>query len=284
MAISGITAELLPSDSFASSPLPLDEDGNLEISDPKSMVEQQIIERVFNTDKNAGDEEGQAESGRGIQADTVEISSEAMELYSRTSGEATIETPDGTKIRLSVEQTEFVRIEQTTQTQSSDPLVLDLKGNGIELTDVTQGNGVRFDLNSDGIKEEVSWVASSDGILAYDRNNNHTIDNGTELFGEQNGAANGFAELAKFDLNSDGRIDKNDSIFSDLLVWQDKNQNGISEAGELKTLDDYGITELSYKPDGRTGTAAGNMIDGYSRYRTAAGSGAIGEAWLNYYA
>ena len=65
------------------------------------------------------------------------------------------------------------------------------------------------------------------------------LDNILELFGKTN--KTGTEELREYDLNnaaeangiSDGKIDSSDAIFSQLKIWQDLNQNGISEASEL---------------------------------------------------
>ncbi|WP_143269143.1 calcium-binding protein, partial [Alysiella filiformis] len=132
-----------------------------------------------------------------------------------------------------------------------DPLALDLDGNGIQTTATAGFSGSLFDHNKDGIRTATGWVASGDGLLVRDLNGNGIIDNGGELFGENTLLADGtlaqhgYAALAELDSNADGVVDANDAAFATLRVWQDKNQDGISQADELHTLADLGIQSLN---------------------------------------
>lgn len=47
------------------------------------------------------------------------------------------------------------------------------------------------------------------------------------------------------DTNKDGKIDTLDENFSKLKIWQDLNEDGISQSGELKTLSQHGIKSIS---------------------------------------
>src|SRR5437588_5569175 len=121
-------------------------------------------------------------------------------------------------------------------------------------------NGVRFDLNSKGTPDRLSWTSptSTAAWLVLDRNRNSTIDSGKELFGnftfQTEPAAgvekNGFLALAEYDKPEnggycDGVIDIKDAVFSKLRLWRDANHNGISEADELHPLSEFGIESIS---------------------------------------
>ncbi len=75
----------------------------------------------------------------------------------------------------------------------ADPLILNLKGNGFNITPLS--GGVMFDPDGDGIKSNTAWAMPEDGILVWDRNNNGLIDSGQELFGDETLLSNGIFEM-----------------------------------------------------------------------------------------
>ncbi len=194
-----------------------------------------------------------------------------------------IQAADGTTITAQIVKTSFsVSFEQMLG--KSDPLVLDLNGNGVFDTTSAQ-DGSLFDITGDGLLEQAATVANGDGFLALDRNGNGSIDNGLELFGDQSGAANGFEELRKYDGNFDGRIDLRDTIFPQLQVYNDINRNGQTDIGELKSLRELQIAALLI--DSKTineQTAGGEAILESSFIRNDGSSQRLGDLLMNYLA
>lgn len=85
-------------------------------------------------------------------------------------------------------------------------------------------------------------------FLALDRDGNGKIDNKNELFGDQdNDKNNGFDALKELDSNKDGVVDAKDRKFAKLLLWNDKNGDGVSQPEELQGAAKAGIVKISLK-------------------------------------
>ncbi|MBP6014326.1 MAG: AHH domain-containing protein [Alphaproteobacteria bacterium] len=137
----------------------------------------------------------------------------------------------------------------------TDPLVIDVDGDGVELT---SSQTTYFDMNGDGWAERTTWVRGGDGFLVMDINANGKIDNITEMFG--NATTSALTALAALDTNADGKISAADSAFASLRVWIDANQDGVTDAGELKTLSQVNIRDISLTPTGGAGNLRGNAV------------------------
>jgi len=142
------------------------------------------------------------------------------------------------------------------------PIAIDLNGSGLETTYFTTEN-VTFDINGDGIMDKVAWLSPEDAFLAVDRNGDKQVNDGSELFGGTE-RGEGYAELALFDSNQDGQLTIDDEEFNQLLVWQDANSNGVSDDGELFTLEAANIDSISILYETRDEYDHGNLIGEHS--------------------
>jgi hypothetical protein len=203
--------------------------------------------------------EGPAESGSPTNNQTVQsmgssnntassITATSLNIEIEFSSRTEINTAaDGTEVslqkvesaRISISFTS-VSLSASSQNRKADPIVLDLDGNGIKATGIQDGK--LFDINADGKMDLTSFILGKDGLLALDRNRNGKIDNGSELFGDQHGALNGFEELRKLDKNEDGVVDAGDSGFADLGVLMIK--QGHPDEMQLTSLAQAGVAAL----------------------------------------
>lgn len=115
-----------------------------------------------------------------------------------------------------------------------DPLVINFDGKAAELS----GKCFSFDLDCDGTNESIAALASGSAYLAFDANDDGRINDGSELFGTKSG--NGFADLARFDLDGNRWIDENDDVFARLCIWA---PDGDGRDG-LSTLAQRGVGAL----------------------------------------
>lgn len=159
-----------------------------------------------------------------------------------------------------------------TITALAPPIAVDLDGDGVEF--VSNAAGASFDYDGDGIAESTAWVGADDGLLAIDKNGDGKVNNGSELvFGS--GVLSDLQGLAAaYDSNGDGKLDAADAEFSKFGIWQDANSNGMTDAGEFRSLVSEGIIAISLTPDGRAYVAANGQVEvrGEALYTRADGS------------
>lgn len=152
------------------------------------------------------------------------LSYQAKETYQETettqfTAKGIVRTADGKEIEMDLE----LNMSRAYASNSSlsvlagdalkDPLVINFNGNAAQLQQTT----FKFDLDADGKTDDMRFVAPGSGFLALDHNGDGKINDGRELFGTQSG--NGFADLARYDDDSNGWIDEKDAMFSQLRVW-----------------------------------------------------------------
>ncbi|MHC1699870.1 MAG: calcium-binding protein [Humidesulfovibrio sp.] len=167
------------------------------------------------------------------------------------------------------------------------PIILDLDGNEVRSTALATST-VHFDLDASGFAERTAWVGAGDGLLVRDLNADGIINDGRELFGNAtvlpNGsvAHQGFQALSALDVNGDHVLNTIDAAFQELKVWRDLDGDGQTDAGELSTLAESGITGINteYVYNG-TLDASGNMDYGDGTFVRADGTtGALADIFF----
>lgn len=123
---------------------------------------------------------------------------------------------------------------------TGSPVVLDLDGNGVSLVSLSS-SAASFDMDGQGVREHTAWAP---------------------------GATSDMAALAQvFDTNRNGQLDAADSRWSDFRIWQDVNGDGISQPGEVQSLDAIGIASIGLDPKGPSQTFAdGSAISGLENF------------------
>lgn len=148
------------------------------------------------------------------------------------------------------------------------PIALDLNGDGIQTVSIEQG--VTFDMLNTGTAVNTGWLSGEDGFLAVDNNGDGLISSRDELFGGLVGE--GFAKLGSFDSNGDGLVNESDAQFADLRLWQDVNENGFTDQGELVSLATVGITDLATNYTNVFSTDAAGNVHGEHSFAQRNGS------------
>ncbi|MEY3125290.1 MAG: hypothetical protein RLZZ573_1810, partial [Pseudomonadota bacterium] len=217
-------------------------------------------------------------------------SSNVAQLWATLDGFASLDLQNGLRIIAPAANTLFLQARNWTTPR--DPLVLDLDGDGIETLAINPAAPILFDMDADGVKTGTGWIKPDDALVVLDRNGNGLIDSGSELFGDstvlQNGpkagqkAANGFEALADLDANADGVMNNLDAAYASLRLWQDANQDGVSQATELTTFAEQGIASINVVgTPGNVDLGGGNtQVLAGSFTRTSGQSGTTGVADL----
>ncbi len=142
--------------------------------------------------------------------------------------------------------------------KTHSPVALDLDGSGaIETTGsstaknrmdgTSVGHTVSFDINGDGVRENIEWLSGSgDGLLVDDRDGGASKRmNGNRLFGDANGQySSGYEKLSMLDVDGDGVLAG--SELDGLKVWQD-NGDARVQSGEMKSLAEVGVDQISVR-------------------------------------
>lgn len=132
---------------------------------------------------------------------------------------------------------------------------------------------VRFDADGTG-EQEWTWITPDAGWLVFDPAGTGRITSALQLFGSASFWLfweTGYDALAALDDDADGLL--RGPELKGLAIWRDRNRNGISEPGEVRPLEHWGIVGLSCRyqrdaghPDHMAFAAKGVLLrDGSTR-------------------
>ena len=177
-----------------------------------------LPEALFGDAALADPETGTSAGGRSMRMEWSSELTESLREHEATgfSASGSVLTADGRSIdfTLGLTMCRDYSCERTLRQSGSvelrDPLVLNFDAGAAELT----GQRFAFDLDADGSDEQLPGLAAGSAWLAFDRNADGRINDGSELFGTRSG--DGFADLACLDDDGNGWVDEADSAFSSL--------------------------------------------------------------------
>lgn len=143
------------------------------------------------------------------------------------------------------------------------PIVVDTGSDGIDLLRPDE-SGMFADINGDGWRDQIGWVASTDALLAYDMNDDALINQREEVsfVDYQPGARTDLEGLAAFDTNGDGVLSAADDEWARFGLLQDTNGNGVQDAGEWQRLQDLGVESVGLHSEGSAQLNNGNVVLG----------------------
>jgi len=157
---------------------------------------------------------------------------------------------------------------------SKPPIAIDLEGDGFGIVEISKSKAAFYWDGNDGIRERTAWIGHKDGLLVIDLASDGSAGADGIINQENEVAFTGWAPgtrsdmealAAAFDTNRDGLFDRADERWSEFRVWQDKNQDGLTDPGELRTLDSWGITSIAMTLSDETlGLSDGSTITGTS--------------------
>ena len=161
------------------------------------------------------------------------------------------------------------------------PIILDLDGDGVELVDLEDSTAF-YDIDGDGYRERMGWAAPDDGFLAYDKDGDDIVSahDALSFVNYAEGARTDLEGLAHFDTNGNGLLDPGDAEWGKFRVWQDLDQDGESDPGELRTPSEAGIESIAPSSDGVERTVANNEVFGEGVYTHEDGERAFLDAAL----
>ncbi|CAN5626485.1 hypothetical protein BH10CYA1_BH10CYA1_42960 [soil metagenome] len=116
----------------------------------------------------------------------------------------------------------------------------------LTIKDMLRPASVSFDLDGNGPKHYLQWTGARAGWLVYDFSKSKQITSGLQLFGPSSFWIfwnDGYEAMKALDDNNDNQLSGTE--LNGLAVWSDTNGDGKSDAAEVRSVQELGITSLS---------------------------------------
>lgn len=145
------------------------------------------------------------------------------------------------------------------------PIVLDLKGEGLQLISPSESSMTLGKLTGSQNAATIGWVGEGNGILMLDYDNSHQLKNLNQIsfVSYVEGAKSDLEGLAAFDTNHNRMLDAQDKDYQHFGV--------ISNDGNYTSLAQLGIVSISLDSQKIHLNEDGNSVYGLTSYQTADG-------------
>ena len=154
---------------------------------------------------------------------------------------------------------------QDMEETSEEPVVLDIAGNGINITPVSSSNTF-MDVAGDGYKNLTAWAGAGNGVLFVDMTDAGQLTQANQMIftdWDPSASSDMQALLDVFDTNHDGALDAGDADFSKFFVMV-TNADGTQTAKSLVSL---GVTSINLNANAVNQTLSdGSSIDGETTF------------------
>ena len=194
-------------------------------------------------------------------------------FVSREAGEQVIRLVEKERIGM-FEEDEKEEIQATikdleSRTKAITPIIFPADGSSSFSSLINNRARVKFDLSGHADGTQWPWVTRSAAFLVWDPQNTGRVTSGRQLFGTSTFwmfFRNGYDALASLDDNADGWLKGGE--MRGVSVWRDRNENAVSDPGEVLPASYWRIEAIRASFDKRQGdmpwTQSGLIVNGRS--------------------
>jgi hypothetical protein len=137
------------------------------------------------------------------------------------------------------------------------PILVPLQDTALLSELLDSSHTVSFDLDGTGLPQRWPWVRPETGILVWDPGKTGKVTSGRQLFGSITWWMfweNGYQALDALDDDHSGWLENGE--LAGLALWFDRDQDGVSDPGEVVPLESTPVAALSVQYDQREASGA----------------------------